>query len=165
MIERYLATPLFCVFALTVQAQETRGVSGPMSDSAANRCSYQTCALGIVPVWNGLAVVEGVMQTPRANLNFFLPRSLGATFRGDSALSYSTRAVQTRMIAAAFTDVGVAIAVVVAAHGLHTRRLTTADRLLAVGGVASLAASVPLQFSADGLLSRAVWWHNAGTTR
>ena len=30
----------------------------------------------------------------------------------------------------------------------------------AVGGTA-FAIGVPLQFSADGLLSRAVWWHNA----
>jgi hypothetical protein len=39
------------------------------------------------------------------------------------------------------------------------------DRVIAVIGAASLGVSVPLQFAADGALSRAVWWHNVRYAR
>jgi len=36
----------------------------------------------------------------------------------------------------------------------------TEERVVGGVGVAALLVSVPLQFAADGALSRAVWWHN-----
>jgi hypothetical protein len=39
--------------------------------------------------------------------------------------------------------------------------LNSADRALGIAGAVSFAVGVPLQFAADGALSRAVWWYNA----
>jgi hypothetical protein len=39
------------------------------------------------------------------------------------------------------------------------------DRVIGAIGAGAFAVSLPLQFSADGLLSRAVWWHNGRFAR
>ena len=51
----------------------------------------------------------------------------------------------------------IAVAGVNALRAGHVRRQ---DGVLAGIGGAALAVSVPLQFAADGALSRAVWWYN-----
>ena len=54
-----------------------------------------------------------------------------------------------------------AAAVRAAAAG-HVRR---SDGIVAAVGAGAFALSVPFQFAADGMLSRAVWWHNARYAR
>jgi hypothetical protein len=39
-------------------------------------------------------------------------------------------------------------------------RASRTDQVVGGAGLAALLVSVPLQFAADGALSRAVWWHN-----
>jgi hypothetical protein len=124
-------------------------------------CTYLHCALGIAPAWNGLDVVDGATGRRVSGLGFFWPNRVGSTFVGsDSATHYAERAYRVRRTAAAFTDVGVLLlgyAVVRQVNGgLHD-----GDRVVAAVGAGAFAVGVPLQFSADGLLSKAVWWHNA----
>ena len=136
----------------------------PQNDAA---CSYVRCALGIVPAWNGLLVTQGASHTRVANLGFFWTGSLDRVFaQNDSALAYARRAVRVRRTAAVFTDLGAVALGVAAVRGLSAGRLEGADRTVAMVGGASFAIGVPLQFAADGLLSRAIWWRNtAYTTR
>jgi hypothetical protein len=57
------------------------------------------------------------------------------------------------------TDLGLALAVsAVVAYAAESDHATA--RGLALGGAIALGIGVPLQFKADGHLSRAVWWHN-----
>jgi hypothetical protein len=132
-------------------------------------CSYRDCALSISPTWNGLAVVRGRDGARVANLGFFLPRDIAPALRGedagvagaDSAFAYARRAVTLRRAAAVLTDVGAIV--VTAAAMSRAVRADRAGHAEAVGGglgLAALVVSVPLQFAADGALSRAVWWHN-----
>ena len=39
-------------------------------------------------------------------------------------------------------------------------RASRSDQVVGGAGLTALLVSVPLQFAADGALSRAVWWHN-----
>ena len=124
-------------------------------------CTYLNCALGIAPAWNGLDVVDGATGRRVNGLGFFWPHRVDAAFaESDSAISYSTKAFRVRRTAAAFTDVGVLLlgytAIRQVRGGLHGT-----DRVIGAAGAGAFAIGVPLQFSADGLLSRAVWWHNA----
>lgn len=129
-------------------------------------CHYIDCALGIAPVWNGLAVVRGAQEARVANLNFFWARDITGAFPGaaasaDSARRHGRGAVRLRNRAAVLTNLGgalVAAAVVRRAAGSRDDGLD-----LALGGVGAtmFAVSVPLHFAADGALSRAVWWYNA----
>lgn len=129
-------------------------------------CAYTRCALGIAPVWNGLAVVRGVQQQRVANLGFFLPRDIAPLFAGeDSALRFARRAVRMRRWAALFTDAGGAMLGYAAVQQIRNGRLARGERVTAALGAGSFVVSVPLQFGADGLLSRAVWWHNRRFTR
>ena len=130
-------------------------------------CSYTTCALAIVPRWNGLAVIEGTDGQRVANLNFFWPRSITGALRGgaagaaaDSAAARAHRALHLRRMGAALTDAGIIAAMAAGGRILAGGRTRRADKVVVGAGVASLLVSVPLQFAADGELSRAVWWHN-----
>lgn len=124
-------------------------------------CSYERCALGIAPRWNGLALVRGTTATPVANLNFFWPRPLDRVLAdSDSAAHYGARAVRVRRVAAVLTDGGGALVAYALARRLNAGRLTDDARVAAALGAAGVAVSVPLHFAADGHLSRAVWWHN-----
>lgn len=124
-------------------------------------CIYTRCALGIAPVWNGLLVTRGASQQRVANLGFFWTSTLAAPFAGnDSALVYANRAVRVRRVAAVLTDVGVLALGYTAVRAATQGRLVGSDRIVAVAGGSVFAVSVPLQFAADGLLSRAVWWRN-----
>ena len=141
--------------------------------SSAATCSYRDCALGIAPTWNGLLVVRGAAGTPVANLDFFLPRDIAPVLRGeepgatgaDSAFAHARRAVALRRVAASLTDLG-ALATLVAAVRMAGRSgASPTDQVVGGVGLAALVVSVPLQFAADGALSRAVWWHNARFAR
>ncbi len=134
-------------------------------DASAADCPYARCALGISPAWNGLLVVRGPERVRAANLNFFLPRGIDAAFAGDSARGYASRAVATRRTAAVLTDAGALLLAVAGARAAGAGRLDRAGRATAIAGAAAFALSVPLQFAADGLLARAVWWHNARFAR
>lgn len=162
----------------TGSAAAQRAVVTPLASATSGAhadtgCTYQRCALGIAPRWNGLAVVRGRAGVRVANLHFFWPHDVSAALAGpdatavgaDSARASARRAVRLRRMGAVLTDGGIALVASAAAGAIaagHTRR---SDRLLAGAGAAVLGLSVPLQFAADGALSRAVWWHNARYTR
>jgi hypothetical protein len=123
--------------------------------------------LSIAPAWNGLLVVRGSDAVRVANLNFFLPRDIAPALRGDSAAlgadsaqAHAARAVRLRRTAAVLTDLGAVAVVVALARAASAGRVETHDRVVGGAGLAALLVSVPLQFAADGALSRAVWWHN-----
>jgi hypothetical protein len=158
---------LLALAAMTARAQESAPVAP--RDSA---CSYRECALGIAPRWNGLAVVRGAGGPRLANLHFFWPTDISPALRGDpfargadSAAASARRAIALRRAGAALTDVGVIATGVTLVSGLHARRMQTAQRAVGGVGVTALLLSVPLQFAADGALSRAIWWHNLRYTR
>ena len=140
-------------------------------------CTYRRCALGIAPTWNGLAVVRGADGKRVANLNFFWPRDLSPAFSAgaglatgavsfgamvpDSATLYARRAIHLRRFAAVFTDAGLLLAGYAVARAAANSGLNSNDRALGIAGAFAFAVGVPLQFTADGALSRAVWWYNA----
>ena len=136
------------------------------SVSAAQRqaplnCTYQTCALGLVPVWDGLSVVRGDSDRRIATLGFFLPGDVSSVFQEDpDALEAARDAVQIRQIGAALTDGGLVLAATGIARALFRRDWDRLSSALTIGGAAALGASVPVQFAADGELSRAVWLYN-----
>lgn len=154
---------------LAAQGQTAGGdasTNGPHS-----ACSYSACGLAIVPRWNGLAVIRGTSGPRVANLNFFWPRSITAALVGgdalarDSVTTYADHALKLRRAGAALTDAGLGAAVIVGARLASSGRAKRADRAIAAAGIASMLLSIPLQFAADGELSRAVWWHNARFVR
>jgi hypothetical protein len=147
-----------------VRAQGGQVATGVLRDTT---CSYRDCALGIAPTWNGLAVVRGSGGPRVANLHFFLPHDVSTALRGDpfalgadSAAATARRAVSLRRAGAALTDLGVVLTGVALASGLRAQRMRTQERVVGGVGLAAMLVSVPLQFAADGALSRAVWWHN-----
>ena len=146
----------------SAQSGDSAAVSRPQADSG---CSYLHCALSIEPKLIGLDVVNGATGARVAHLGFFWPGDLGATFAAnDSASVFAARAVRVRRTAAAFTDVGALLlgyAVLRQSGGGSRGRGRTVGAI----GAGVFAIGVPLQFSADGLLSRALWWHNARYAR
>ena len=146
-----LAIGVFCIPLISANAQ-TR---------AESNCTYEACALGIAPVWNGLAITKGERQEAVATLGFFYPTDVASVFAGnDAAIDVANDAVRTRTIAAALTDAGIVLVGTGIARGIFQRHFDGLSQALAFSGAASLAVSVPFQFSADGLLSRAVWLYN-----
>jgi hypothetical protein len=153
----------------------TAGAQQPRATVSANDapCDYRTCALAIVPTWNGLAVLRGSDGLRIANLNFFWPTDVTTALRGedpswsgaDSAAAHARRAVTLRRVGAALTDGGVVAIGVATIGALTVRRVRRGDRLLVGAGATALLVSVPFQFAADGALSRAVWWHNVRYAR
>lgn len=150
--------------ALTALAQSAPSAIATTRDSA---CGYAECALGIAPTWNGLAVVRGAAGPRVANLYFLWPRDVTAALRGDprapgadSAAASARRAVSLRRTGAALTDIGLVASGVALVSGLRARRARSEERVVGGIGLAALLVSVPVQFAADGALSRAVWWHN-----
>jgi len=156
-----LAVALLMMVARGAHAQGT-SVQG-----ASDACAYRRCALSIAPTWNGLMVVRGIDAARVANLNFFLPRDITPMLRGDSTMAgadsaraQAVRAVRLRRTAAVLTDLGGVALVVALARAASAGHTTTNDRVVGGAGLAALLVSVPIQFAADGALSRAVWWHN-----
>ena len=124
-------------------------------------CTYARCALAIAPVWNGLDVVRGTDARRVAGLGFFWTGDIAHAVAGnDSAVVYAVRAVRVRRMAAVFTDVGAMALGYAVARRLHNGSFSGADRGVFIAGGAAFGVSVPLQFTADGLLSRSLWWFN-----
>jgi hypothetical protein len=124
-------------------------------------CTYQTCALGLAPVWDGLAVVRGESERRVGTLGFFVPGDMSGIFKDDAdALDAAREAVRIRRIGAVLTDAGIVLAATGLARALFQREFDKLSGALAVAGAASLGASIPVQFAADGYLSRAVWLYN-----
>lgn len=156
---------LLVTIARTASAQ-VAGPQRPAGDVAA--CSYRECALSIAPVWNGLTVVRGVDGRRVTNLDFFLPRDIAPALRGDasgalgadSAFAHAERAVALRRVGAVLTDMGGVAMLVAIVRAASAGRASRSDQVVGGAGLTALLVSVPLQFAADGALSRAVWWHN-----
>lgn len=155
-----VAIGLLMIVARTAEGQES-------GTSRAVACSYRECALSIAPTWNGLAIVRGADGRRVANLNFFLPRDITPALRGepsaigaDSALAHAERALALRRAAAVLTDVGGVAMVAALVHAASGGRADRSAKVAGGAGLAALIVSVPIQFAADGALSRAVWWHN-----
>ena len=114
-------------------------------------------------------MIRGTNGPQVANLNFFWPGDVAAALRGPSpstpgagsAAAYARQAVRLRRIGAALTDGGVMLAAIGAVGAGRAGRTRRSDSVLLGVNGAALGLSVPLQFAADGALSRAVWWHNA----
>jgi len=153
------------LLATSARLASAQDAGAPRSAAA---CSYRDCALSIAPVWNGLTVVRGGDGKRIANLDFFLPRDIAPVLRGDvagalgadSAFAHAERAVALRRAGAVLTDLGGVAMMVAIARAASAGRASRSDRVTGGAGLAALLVSVPLQFAADGALSRAVWWHN-----
>jgi hypothetical protein len=151
-----------------VSAQQATVPAAPTTPPNDSSITYRSAALSIAPRWDGLAVVRGANRGTVANLHFFWPRDITAELRGtdttaiglDSLTRHVQRAVALRRAGAGFTDLGVLTMAVAVIRSLRDGRFATRDQQLAAAAVGALVVSVPLQFAADGELSRAVWWHN-----
>ena len=164
-----LSAALFAAAAPRRATAQQAGVPTPPAplpnDSAT---TYRGAAFSIAPRWDGLAVVRGARRETVANLHFFWPRDITPQLRGsdttaiglDSLTRHVQRAVALRRAGAGFTDLGVVTMAVAVIRSLRDGRFATRDQQLAAAAVGALVVSVPLQFGADGELSRAVWWHN-----
>ncbi|HEY7234609.1 MAG TPA: hypothetical protein VH539_10695 [Gemmatimonadaceae bacterium] len=138
------------------------------SRAADTACSYESCALSIAPAWDGLRVVRGSAGQRVANLHFFWPTPIEDALRGtdrlavgaDSSAAHARRAVQIRQVGAGFTDAGALAIAAALLRSIGSGHVSTRSQVIAGVGLGALAISVPLQFGADGELSRAVWWHN-----
>ena len=160
MRSRLIVALLGIALSAPLGAQASPSRLAPVTQPVAV-CTYLDCALGIAPAWNGLDVVDGATGRRVSGLGFFWPHRVDASFAGsDSAISYATKAFRVRRTAAAFTDVGALLLGYTAVRQLNGG-LHGTDRVIGAVGAGAFAIGVPLQFSADGLLSRAVWWHNA----
>ena len=146
-------------FFLPAMADAQRAVSDA-------NCTYDTCALGLKPVIDGLAITRGRTERQVGVSNFFWPNDIAPLFAGnDSAFDAATEAVRIRTIAAILTDAGIALFAAGIGRAAFQRDFDGLSVTLAGLGVASLGVSVPFQFAADGYLSRAVWWHNTRFAR
>ena len=150
---------LAALHTIPVAAQRTEPRSDP-------NCTYQTCALGLAPVWNGLEVTRGDSQRRVAMLGFFMPEVISHVFADDSeARDVARDAFRIRQIGAAMTDVGIILGATGVARALYRWNWDGLSTGLTLAGGASLAAGIPFQFAADGALSRAVWLFNRRFTR
>ena len=148
---------LFLVFVATLSLAS---IANGQATSETN-CNYQRCALGLAPVWNGLAVTRGEEQRNVAVLGFFWPGDVSGVFEGDrEAKRAAEDAMSIRQIGAALTDAGIVMATTGIARALFRRDWDKLATGLTVAGGVSLGASIPFQFGADGYLSRAVWFFN-----
>ena len=160
--------PRLALTAAALLAGTSVRAQSPSADARDSACTYERCALGIVPAWNGLAVVRGVPERRVSLLHFFFPRDVSVDIAGrDSTVKGAAparaegyRAFQLRREAAAFTDGGALLVAVAGISAWRAGRVRRQEGVLAGLGAAAFAISVPLQFAADGALSRAVWWHN-----
>jgi hypothetical protein len=157
-----------CALPTALAAQTVTPAAVPAGSPNDSSCSYHSCAFTIAPRWNGLAVKQGAGGATVANLHFFWPVDVTDALRGsdttaagaDSAAAHAWRAVNLRRAGAGFTDLGAVVATATVLRALAHGRFAERDQILAGAAVGAFAVSVPLQFAADGELSRAVWWHN-----
>src|SRR6476659_11454286 len=101
---------MYRILILVVALLALPATSSAQARPPAN-CTYQTCALGLAPVWNGLAVVRGDSERTVATLGFFLPGDVSRVFEDDpDALDAARDALQIRQIGAVLTDAGLVLA-------------------------------------------------------
>ena len=164
---RRATTPLASIVLLALVAAAPSAHAAPGTQASRDTtCTYRRCALAVVPAWNGLDLVRGEAEERVARLGFFWVTDLSPVFAGEpQALEHARHAVRLRRTAAVFTDLGAALLIAAAVGGLADHDHADTYRGLAIGGAVSVAVSGPLQFAADGHLSRAVWWHNAQFAR
>jgi hypothetical protein len=160
-----IVLPLVACAAVTAagpRSARAAGVAAPDDTT----CTYARCALALDPAWNGLVLVRGEARRPVASLGFFWPGDIAPVFAGaDRAHDFAKRAVRVRRAGAALTDLGGLLLALAAIGAITDDAHPGRYPAVAGAGAASLAISVPLQFSADGHLSRAVWWYNARFAR
>ncbi|MEO8192712.1 MAG: hypothetical protein ABI681_02600 [Gemmatimonadales bacterium] len=150
---------LFSGLALSIGALAVD--AGAQSRAPAN-CTYQQCALGLKPVWNGLSITRGESERQIANLGFFWPEDVSGVFSGnESAVAAAADAVRVRQVAAVLTDAGIVLLGTGIARAGFQRDFDRLSTVLTLVGATSLGVSVPFQFAADGFLSRAVWLYNS----
>jgi len=131
------------------------------AQAADSNCNYERCALGLAPTWDGLSITRGESEARVANLGFFFPTDVTRVFQGnDAALDAARDAMDVRRVASVLTDAGILLLATGVARGLFQRDFDNLSKALVLTGGVSLGTSVPLQFAADGLLSRAVWLYN-----
>jgi len=160
-LRRFAGALLAFVACFTLHVSGARAQGAP-----ADSCTYLTCALDVVPAWNGLDLVKGEREVRVGRLGFLWTGDVSPAFAGEPhAIELAHRAVRTRRTAAIFTDVGGALLVAALAGGLSDSEHPDRWRAIAIGGGAMFAVSVPLQFAADGHLARAVWRFNARFAR
>ena len=137
------------------------GTLEAQADRAPANCTYESCALGLAPAWNGLAITRGMSQRPIANLGFFWPEDVRPVFADNpQALEAADQALRARTIGAILTDAGLVLLGTGLARAGFQREFDGLSQVLALAGATSIGVSIPFQFAADGYLSRAVWWHN-----
>jgi len=128
-------------------------------------CTYARCALNIIPRITALDVVRGDQEERVASLAFLFPRDMQKTFASSElAQHHAARALTTRRIAAALTDLGGAL-IVTALVNAATRHEHEIPSDTFFAGVALIGISVPIHFSADAELSRAVREYNRRFSR
>jgi hypothetical protein len=101
-------------------------------------------------------------------LHFFLPFDITDALRGpdasvtgaDSAAWHARRALDLRRVGAGFTDASAVAIGVALLRAIGAGHVSKRDQVIAAAGLGAFVISVPLQFGADGELSKAVWWHN-----
>lgn len=153
----------FAALIVTVSFAST--AEGQAERTPAN-CTYESCALGLAPVWNGLAITRGISQRQIANLGFFWPEDIRPVFTDNAqALEAADEALRTRTVGAILTNAGLVLLGTGLARAGFQREFDGLSKALTFSGAASLAVSIPFQFAADGMLSRAVWWHNRRFSR
>jgi hypothetical protein len=164
-----LASILLLLLLLLLLACLGARAAGAAPDSLSapdTTCTYRRCALAVVPAWNGLDLVRGESGERVARLGFFWTHDLSPVFAGEpQAMAFAQKAVHTRRTAAIFTDVGAALLVAALVGGVADPDHADTYQGLAIGGAVAFGIGVPLQFAADGHLSRAVWWHNTQFAR
>jgi hypothetical protein len=155
-----LVVSVAATVALLIAPAATTGAQGTVSDST---CTYSRCGLSIVPRLGGLDVVRGESEVRIGSLPFLWARDVSIAFSHDAgARSYAVRASGLRRIAAVMTDAGAFLIAAGAVGILHDGgRIRGVSSVAAMGGFALVGASVPVHFSADADLSRAVWRYNA----
>jgi hypothetical protein len=162
---RHIRLSFMFVSAASAHAAAQATSASRPADTA---CSYQACALSIAPAWDGLRVVRGSAGQRVANLHFFWPSDIDDVLRGsdgsvigaDSAGAHARRAVQLRWAGAGFTDAGALAIGAAVLRAIGAGHVSKRSQVIAGVGLGALVISVPLQFAADGELSRAIWWHN-----
>lgn len=153
--------------AAAIIITSTAGFSSAYAqERAPANCTYESCALGLAPVWNGLAITRGISQRPISVLGFFWPEDIRPVFADNAqALEAAEQAQQTRTVGAILTDAGLVLLGTGLARAGFQREFDGLSKALVLTGATSVGVSIPFQFAADGYLSRAVWWHNRRFSR
>ena len=152
-------------FALVFTAAASAPLAAQSEPAPAN-CTYESCALGLAPAWNGLAITRGIAQRQIAVLGFFYPDDIRPVFADNAqALEAAEEALRTRTVGAILTDAGLLLLGTGLARAAFQREFDGLSKALALTGGVALGVSIPFQLAADGYLSRAVWWHNRRFSR